>query len=182
VYTWRRAPRSGPPSDALATAHLFAESFVSTTATHLGSPASQSTAAVRLHAVGAFLLRYSLVFFLLFFGALKWTPGEANGIQPMVSHSPFFFWLYPAFGVQHGSEVIGVVELILGILIALRRWSPRLSAIGSLGASGMFLVTLSFLFTTPNIGDGAPFLLKDLTLLGAALWASGEAIEGCRRA
>lgn len=137
-----------------------------------------SSAARALRKIGAFILRYSLVFFLLLFGALKWTPAEANGIQAMVSHSPVFFWLYPAFGVQRGSEFIGVIELILGVLIALRRWSPRLSAIGSLGASGMFVVTLSFLVTTPNIGEGAPFLLKDLTLLGAALWTASEALDG----
>jgi uncharacterized membrane protein YkgB len=94
----------------------------------------------------------------------------------MVSHSPFFFWLYPTFGIQHGSEVIGVVELVIGVLIAARRWAPRASAVGSLAASGMFLVTLSFLFTTPNVGESAPFLLKDLTLLGAAVWTAGEAI------
>ncbi len=132
---------------------------------------------VALATVGAFILRYSLVFFLLFFGALKWTVGEANAIQPMVSHSPFFFWLYPAFGVQRGSEVIGVVELVIGVLIGLRRWSPRLSAIGSLGASVMFVVTVSFVFTTPNIGEGVPFLLKDITLLGAALWTASEALD-----
>ena len=136
---------------------------------------------VALAKVGAFILRYSLVFFLLFFGALKWTVAEANGIQPMVSHSPFFFWLYPAFGVQRGSELIGVVELIIGLLIGLRRWSPRLSAIGSLGASVMFVITVSFLFTTPNIGEGAPFLLKDITLLGAALWTASEALDGTPR-
>lgn len=136
-----------------------------------------SNVASALRKIGAFILRYSLVFFLFLFGALKWTPAEANGIQPMVSHSPFFLWLYPAFGVQHGSEVIGVVELVLGVLIAVRRWSPRLSAIGSLGASGMFVVTLSFLVTTPHIGEGAPFLLKDLTLLGAALWTASEALD-----
>jgi reactive chlorine resistance protein C len=136
-----------------------------------------SNVASALRKIGAFILRYSLVLFLFLFGALKWTPAEANGIQPMVSHSPFFLWLYPAFGVQHGSEVIGVVELVLGVLIAVRRWSPRLSAIGSLGASGMFVVTLSFLVTTPHIGEGAPFLLKDLTLLGAALWTASEALN-----
>ena len=136
-----------------------------------------SKSAIALRRIGAFILRYSLVFFLLFFGALKWTAAEANGIQPMVSHSPLMSWLYPAFGVQHGSEVIGIVELIIGGLIAVRRWSPRLSAIGSLGASGMFVVTLSFLVTTPNIGEGAPFLLKDLTLLGAALWTASEALD-----
>ena len=136
------------------------------------------SSSVALAKVGAFILRYSLVFFLLFFGALKWTAAEANGIQPMVSHSPFFFWLYPAFGVQRGSEVIGVIELVIGVLIGLRRWSPRLSAIGSLGASVMFVVTVSFLFTTPNVGEGAPFLLKDITLLGAALWTASEALDG----
>jgi hypothetical protein len=34
---------------------------------------------------------------------------------------------------------------------------------GALGMC-MFLTTLSFLVTTPNLGDGAAFLLKDLTL------------------
>lgn len=142
--------------------------------------AAESNAAALLGRVGAFVLRYSLVFFLLFFGALKWTPAEANAIQPMVSHSPFFFWLYPAAGVQGGSEVIGVIELVIGILIAVRRWAPRASAVGSLAASGMFVVTLSFLVTTPNIGEGAPFLLKDLTLLGAALWTASEAFSARR--
>lgn len=142
-----------------------------------GAVASSSSAAT-LRKIGGFILRYSLVFFLLFFGALKWTPGEAHAIQSMVSHSPLLFWLYPAFGVQRGSEVIGLVELIVGVLILLRRWSPRLSAIGSLGAAATFVVTLSFLITTPNIGEGAPFLLKDITLLGAALWTASEALDG----
>jgi uncharacterized membrane protein YkgB len=116
------------------------------------------------------------VFFLLFFGVLKWTAAEAKGIEPMVSHSPFLFWVYPTFGVQGGSEAIGVVELVIALLIALRRWVPRASAIGSTAAIGMFLVTLSFLVTTPHVGESAGFLLKDLTLLGAALWTAGEAM------
>ncbi|MEP6495811.1 MAG: DUF417 family protein [bacterium] len=145
-----------------------------------GSP-THPDAVPRVQRAGAFVLRYSLVFFLLFFGALKWTPAEAKGIEPMVTHSPFFFWLYPIAGVQGGSEVIGVIELTIGLLIAARRWAPRASAIGSLAASGMFLVTLSFLFTTPNVGESAPFLLKDVTLLGAALWTAGEAMAAARR-
>lgn len=140
------------------------------------SPSSAAATAARLRRTGAFILRYSLVFFLLFFGALKWTAAEAKGIQPMVSHSPLLSWLYPAFGVQGGSEVIGIVELVIGLLIANRRWAPRASAIGSVAAAGMFLVTLSFLVTTPNVGESSGFLLKDLTLLGAALWTGGEAL------
>jgi len=134
----------------------------------------------RLRSVGGFVLRYSLVFFLLFFGALKWTAAEAKGIEPMVSHSPFLFWVYPTFGVQGGSEAIGVVELVIALLIVLRRWVPRASAIGSTAAIGMFLVTLSFLVTTPHVGESAGFLLKDLTLLGAALWTAGEAFDADR--
>ena len=136
--------------------------------------------APKLRGIGAFVLRYSLVFFLVFFGALKWTAAEAKGIEPMVSHSPFLFWLYPAFGVRGGSEVIGVVELVIALLIVVRRWAPRASAVGSTAAIGMFLVTLSFIFTTPNIGEGAASLLKDLTLLGAALWTAGEAFDAAR--
>jgi len=143
---------------------------------NIAAPRSTSALAARLRHTGAFILRYSLVFFLLFFGLLKWTAAEAKGIEAMVSHSPLLFWLYPVFGVQGGSEVIGVMELIIGVLIGIRRWSPGASAVGSVAATGMFLVTLSFLVTTPNIGESAPFLLKDLTLLGAALWTAGEAL------
>ena len=56
---------------------------------------------------------------------------------------------------------------------ALRPWAPRVSAYGSLAAAGMFVVTLSFLVTTPQPPTG--FLMKDLILLGAALLTAGEA-------
>ena len=143
------------------------------------SPARFDGATI-LQCVGAGILRYSLVFFLLFFGALKWTTAEARAIEPLVSNSPLFGWLYPITGVQRGSEIIGVIELVMGMLIATRRWVPRASAVGRLAASGMFLVTLSFLIITPNVGSSAPFLLKDLSLLGAALWTAGEAIAASR--
>ena len=145
-------------------------------AANAASDARASTLARRLSRSGGFVLRYSLVLFLFLFGALKWTPAEAQGIEPMVRHSPVFFWLYPIFGIQRGSEVIGLIELAIGILIATRRWSPAASAAGSIAACGVFVVTLSFLFTTPNVGPSAPFLLKDVALLGAALWSAGEAL------
>jgi len=46
--------------------------------------------------------------------------------------------------------------------------------IGGFLGTVMFLTTLSFILTTPGIGDGTAFLLKDLTLLGGALWTAGE--------
>jgi uncharacterized membrane protein YkgB len=41
----------------------------------------------------------------------------------------------------------------------------------------MFLSTLSFLITTPNIDPGSQgFLLKDVFLLGVAVWSTGESL------
>jgi reactive chlorine resistance protein C len=59
--------------------------------------------------------------------------------------------------------------------------------VGSVLAVGMFLTTLSFMLTTPGVWEategGFPalsvvpgqFVLKDVVLLGAALWSFGEA-------
>jgi reactive chlorine resistance protein C len=81
---------------------------------------------------------------------------------------------------------LGVVEIAIGVLIALRPVWPAGSALGSGLAVGIFLTTLSFLVTTPgwepSLG-GFPavsampgqFVLKDIVLLGAALWTAGEA-------
>src|ERR1700730_9633146 len=93
------------------------------------SSAWQTWAARRPLLIGEFVLRYSLVFFLIFFGALKWTAEEAKGIQPWMEHSPLLFWLVRAFGIQAASECIGVIELTIGGLTVMRSWSPRLSAI-----------------------------------------------------
>ena len=77
-----------------------------------------------------------------------------------------------------------VFEIAFGAMIAMRRFAPRISALGSLGASFALVNTLSFLFTTPGLDPAsadAGFLLKDLTLLGAALWTAVEALSAAAR-
>jgi uncharacterized membrane protein YkgB len=123
------------------------------------------------------ILRYGLVALLLVFGLEKWTPAEAQGIQPLVAHSPFMSWLYRVTTVQGASIAIGVVELIIAGMIAARRFLPTVAAAGSALAIVMFLTTISFLFTTPNIDPGSQgFLLKDIFLLGVAVWSTGESL------
>src|SRR5262245_38101389 len=100
-------------------------------------------------AAGLVLLRYGLVFFLLLYGSFKFFAFEAHGIEPLVSNSPFLGWLYPLLGLRGTSALIGVIEVIVALLIAARRWFPRISGYASLAASGIFVTTLSFLFTTP---------------------------------
>jgi uncharacterized membrane protein YkgB len=132
----------------------------------------------RLQNIGAFILRYSLVFFFVAFGLYKFTPQEAAGIEPMMAHSIGLFWIYHILDKQISSDLIGVIEITFGILVGIRPLNARLSAFGSLGMAFALVNTLSFLFTTPGLdsqSSDAGFLLKDLTLLGAALWTAGEA-------
>jgi uncharacterized membrane protein YkgB len=73
------------------------------------------------------------------------------------------------------------VELAIGLLIAIRHWSLGLCAVGSTGAILMFLTTLSFLVTTPGLDSATQgFIMKDVFLLGAALWSAGEALQPAR--
>ena len=136
---------------------------------------------VGVRAVGAIaegILRYGLAFFLLGGGLSKFTEFEAQAIQPWVAHSPLMGWLYGLTSFQGASNLIGAVEIVLAVLLAVGRWLPRLSAAGGLGASVMFLITLSFLFTTPGLSaDAQGFLMKDLILLGAALSTAADSLR-----
>jgi uncharacterized membrane protein YkgB len=132
--------------------------------------------------VGGAILRYGLVLFLLLFGLAKFTAAEAQIIQPWVANSPALAWLYAVTSVQGASNLIGVLELALGALLAVRPWWPRASVIGSLGATIAFLITLSFLFTTPNLSpEWQGFLMKDLVLVGAAVWTAGDSLRAAER-
>ncbi len=132
--------------------------------------------------IGPQFTRYAIVALLLLFGAMKWTGAEARGIEPFVAHSPFWSWLYPLLGVQGVSIFFGVLEIAAAAAIALRPWSPRVSALGSAFTILMFLNTISFLFTTPGLlaSPESGFVLKDLVLLGGSIWCLAEALTAER--
>ena len=138
-------------------------------------------------ALGHRVLRYGLALVIGWIGAMKFTGYEAQGIEPLVGHSPLLGWMYRIWTVRQFAVGLGVVEISIAILIALRPWSRKASAIGSAAAVLMFLTTLSFLFSTPGwepslggfpalSGAVGQFLLKDVVLLGAAIWSLGEAL------
>jgi uncharacterized membrane protein YkgB len=161
------ADQSLPKEEALAIAWLRANSRSS------------------LERLGTHVSRYGLVITLLSIGVLKFTAGEAQGIQPLVANSPLMFWLYRIFSLQGVSNLIGMIEIVVALLMALRPLSARLSFIGSTGAVITFVLTVSFLFSTPGafefsrgfplLGDAGQFLIKDLVLLGASIWTAAEA-------
>ena len=131
--------------------------------------------------MGKAILRYGLVLVLAWIGAMKFTAYEGAG-------SPFMVWMYRFMTVQDFSNLLGTVEITVAVMIAVRPLSALIAASRSAIATMMFLTTLSFLFSTPgwepSLG-GFPalsvvpgqFLLKDVVLLGAAVWSLGEALN-----
>ena len=146
-------------------------------------------AGTRLMAAGNAVLRYGLAAILLYYGAFKFHPVEAQAIRPLVAESPLMGWLYGVLSVQGVSNLIGLTEIAVALLLLARPWSARAGVIGGTGAAVIFVTTLSFLFTTPGVwervpgwplpvpGAGGGFLVKDLFLLGAALWIAGESLR-----
>jgi reactive chlorine resistance protein C len=126
-------------------------------------------------------------------GLLKFTAPEAEGIAPFVSNSPFMSWTYSLVSHQVLSNILGSVELVVATLIALRGLNPKLSALGGFLATGMFLTTLSFIFSTPGAVSGVifgvvptlsvpgQFLLKDVVLFGVALQVLAESVRAIKK-
>ncbi|HZS02246.1 MAG TPA: DUF417 family protein [Chloroflexota bacterium] len=145
-----------------------------------------------LRAAGGGILRYGLVAMLLYFGSFKFTATEAQAIVPLVANSPLTSWLYTVLSLQAASNLIGATELLVALLLAVRPFAPRATAVGGLLGAGVFLTTLSFLITTPDMWARVPdfflplpsgagsFIVKDLFLLGAAVWSGGEALGAAR--
>lgn len=146
----------------------------------------------RLASLAGVVLRYGLVTIVLWYGIFKFTPAEAAAIRPLVENSPLLSWLYAVADTRGASWAIGAIEIAIAILVAVRPFSPRLGAIGSIGAIALFLTTLSFLATTPGmwgVVDGllvpagaGGFVIKDVALLGAALWSTADSLRAARHA
>ncbi|ORA82513.1 hypothetical protein BST28_02955 [Mycolicibacter kumamotonensis] len=141
--------------------------------------------------VAAYIARYGLVAVLAWFGAMKFTSYEAQGISHWVANSPLMSWTYQIISVDAFGRLNGTVELITATLLALKPWLPKAAVVGGIFASLFFVTTLSFMVTTPGTGEasagGFPvlsadgeFLMKDIALLGLALWLLADAIEAAR--
>jgi uncharacterized membrane protein YkgB len=141
----------------------------------------------KLQEIGFLLLRYGLVLVTVWIGAMKAAEYEARNIERLIAHSPLLSWGCSIWAVRQCSVIIGAAELIIATLITLRHWPPIAYAIGSAGAVLMFVTTLSFLFSTPGweptlggfpaLSHGVgEFLIKDIVLLGAAVWSLAESL------
>ena len=145
--------------------------------------------AARLSAAGQAISRYGLALTLAWIGFGKYIKMEA---RVLIEHSPLMSWVYDVFSANTVARGLGTLEIAAAILIVTRPVSARLSAIGSAMAIVLFCGTLSFLFTTPGVVSRfagpvpvlsalpGQFLLKDIVLLGVAVWTLGEAVQAHR--
>jgi uncharacterized membrane protein YkgB len=145
--------------------------------------------AKRISVVGQGISRYGLALTLAWIGFGKYIKMES---RVLIEHSPLMSWVYDAFSVNTVARGLGTMEIVAAILIVARPVSARLSAIGSAIAIVLFCGTLSFLFTTPGVVSRfagpipvlsalpGQFLLKDVVLLGVAVWSLGEALHAHR--
>ncbi len=133
----------------------------------------------------------SLFVVYAWFGGMKFTAYEAEGLTGLVGNSPFLGWAYSLFSVRGFSSLLGVLELSIGALIAARLVSPVFSLAGGLLSAGLFMTTLSFMATTPGVFEpemGFPaisvapgqFLLKDVGLLALSLWIAVDSLVALR--
>ena len=126
------------------------------------------------------LLRWSMAAIFIWFGIQKFTPYAADAIAPLIANSPLVSWL-TMFGVRGEAKIIGTIELTTAAALIIGSAVPIASAVGAAMACVTFLLTTSFVFSTPGItqrsATGFPivatllgmFLLKDIALLAASL-------------
>ena len=137
-------------------------------------------------------LYVSLAIIYAWFGGMKFTEYEANGLVPLVENSPLLSWFYALFSVRGFSTFLGFLELSIGLLIALRLASPIFSVAGGFLSAGLFVTTVSFMISTPGVivpELGAPaisvapgqFLLKDVGLFAASFWVFVDSLKAVVR-
>jgi len=160
-------------------------SLPTTDPVNLTPPSNQFNLQIAEKGEGSFALlafnRWALVVVFLWFGAMKFTAYEANGIAPFIANSPIMGWLHTLFGIQGASYVVGVLELGTAVALIFGAFKPIFSVLGSAMSIATYVITLTFFLTTPGVAEmtagGFPaisaipgqFLLKDLVLLAASV-------------
>ncbi len=112
----------------------------------------------------------------LWIGGMKFTLIEAQGIEDLVASSPLMGWLYNYFDLQMTSNLIGMYDLMITLLLALSLATKRYINQALLLASSVFIVTQTFLFSWPDalstdtlLSGGGQFIIKDIWFIANLL-------------
>ena len=135
------------------------------------------------HNVPFLVMSLGMIVMLLWAGSYKMTAPGAEGIIPLVTHSPLASWHFKLFGPYIGSDIIGLTETTAAVLIAAGYFRPKAGIIGGLITTVMFFTTSTMLLTTPGTTVAVHgmkymsflglFLYKDVISLGVSLYLIG---------
>src|SRR5215813_11269036 len=89
--------------------------------------------------IAALVARYGLVIVIAWFGAMKFTDYESQGISHWVANSPFLSWVYGIMSIDAFGRLNGSIELIIAVLLAVKPWFPKASVVGGIIASLFFV-------------------------------------------
>lgn len=122
---------------------------------------------------GFYISLFGTVVILLWVGLFKFTPTEAEAIKPLMINHPLTYWMYDVISTQMVSNIIGISEVLIALLIILGLKNKNIAKVAAIGVIVIFLMTISFLFTTPNMWRSVDnfrttdfFILKDIMYLG----------------
>jgi uncharacterized membrane protein YkgB len=129
------------------------------------------------------VISIGMIVMLLWAGSYKMTAPGAEGIAPLVDHSPLIWWHFKLFGPYIGSDIIGATEWLAAVLFIVGYVKPKAGVVGGFIATLMFFLTSTMFFSTPGTIISVPgirymrymgllglFLFKDIIALGASIY------------
>jgi uncharacterized membrane protein YkgB len=132
------------------------------------------------HNIPFFITSIGMIVMLLWAGRFKMTTLGAQGITPLVDHSPLISWHFRLFGPYIGSDIIGLTEITAALLFIVGYFKAQAGIVGGLITTLMFFITSTMLITTPGaiitfhgmryMSFLGLFLFKDVISLGASLY------------
>lgn len=121
-----------------------------------------------------------MIVMLLWAGKFKMTAPGAEGIIPLVSHSPLTSWQFKTFGPYVLGDMIGATEWTAAVLLIIGYFKPKAGIVGGIILVVMFFTTSSMLITTPDdtivfhgihyMNNLGLFLFKDIISFGVAFY------------
>lgn len=157
-----------------------AEPLAASPAQNAQGPLLRVAAWIDGHNLPFFVTSIGMIVMLLWAGRFKMTALGAEGITPLVLHSPLISWHFRLFGPLIGSDIIGLTEITAALLYIVGYFRAQAGIVAGLITTLMFFITSSMLITTPGaiisfhgmkyMSLLGLFLYKDVIAFGASLY------------
>jgi reactive chlorine resistance protein C len=106
------------------------------------------------------ILRLMLATVFLAFGYVKFSPFEADGVEPLMSAHPALSWLLPTSGKAGPSAFLGVEEIGSGIALLIGFRSALANSVGGVLTLVTFAITVSLFFFIPGVFEESAAALQ----------------------